>query len=319
MVPNNRVTLFLMAMSVIVFCGIPFSAIYVGPSSTWAQGRTTGGGPARGGPGDSGDRGGRGGTGGQGQTPPGMSMPGMLPWGAYAPSDDEITRVLNAIRMRDPSKANELETIRKTTPQFFMDALRPTPEYNNLMATRINILRTSRRSDFIKWLELYVPTVADELNRLRAINDVLYVNRYDLAWQKYSNVFDKSQKNSDPNWSKNLVEDFELEEKQNNLLTQIRDPRIFQNPSRRNELESQLKEVVSKRYDISVQQQHIEYEQLLRQLDDLQSLIQTKLDDLKKRGDPNEKAQIVESRMQYLTRPMMRGIGGGGGRGGGRR
>jgi hypothetical protein len=314
MVPKNRVTLILVVISIIVFCGIQF---YVGADSAWAQGRGMNTGPSMGGGGmrDMGDRGGRTGLPGSGQTPPGMSMPGMAPWGSYTPTDDEITRVMDAVRRRDPNKAKELEAIRKTTPQFFINALRQTFEYNNLMATHINDIRTQRRSDFIKWLEQYVPKEADELKRLSSQPE-LYVRRYDLAWQRYSNVFDKSQKNSDPNWSKNLVADLELEDQQNRLRGQLWNPRIP--TEQRNEIESQLKEVVNKRYDINVEQKKIEYEQLLRQLNDLHALIQIKLQDLRRWDDPNEKTQAVNDRMKYLI--PMRGFGGGPGpdiRGGG--
>jgi hypothetical protein len=319
MIPKNRVTLILMVVSVIIFCGIPFSSIYVGPGSTWAQGRTTGGGITGGpsmNPGDRGDRGGRGGPGSMGQAPLGVSMPGMSPWGPYTPTEDEISRVMDAVRRRDPNRAKELETIRKTTPQFFINALRQTPEYNNLMTTHIMDVRTQRRSDFIKWLEQYIPKEAEELNRLRSQSPELYVIKYDSVWQRYNSVFDKSQKNSDPNWSKNLVADLELEDQQNNLRMRLWDPRIPQN--QRSEIESQLKEVIGKRYDINVEQKNIEYEQLLRQLNNLQALIQTKLKDLERWRDPNEKTKAVDDRMIYL-RPM-RGFGGGPGpdiRGGG--
>jgi hypothetical protein len=305
--PNSRTGLIFLVITILILCGMPFSAKYIGQNTAVAQMDLRGSAAGRmniSPPGQGTDRGGRGGD--RGGQPGGMSgFTGPFGRGSFPLSDDEIRRVLEALRKSDPNKANELEKIRYSNPQSFMEGLRTTKEYNNLIDNRISRSDAQRRSEFLTWLEQYVPREAEKLKELKTRDLNLYSNAYELTWRKYSRVFDQSQQNSDPNWSRLLVRDLDLTETQTMLTGQIRNP--MNSPQKRNGLEAQLREIVGERYDIGLKQRKITYQQQLQRLKDLEAYIDVQLDELKRGEDPNEKSKMIESQMRIILNPFMRG------------
>jgi hypothetical protein len=212
-------------------------------------------------------------------------------------TDEEVNRIISSLKQSDPNKAMELLELRKKEPERFMAELKRYgyAEFDTIIKERIEMWRSRRRAEFLEWLNKSVPKEAEDLAKLKEKEPDLYAKKYDLAWQKYVRIFDQSR------WSPELAEvlltDLELEERQEVLLNKIKAAKSGQE---RNELISQLEEVVSDRYDLIVRRKQIAYERLLKRLEELQKQVKDSIDDIGKWRDETFKFENVRERIKYL-------------------
>jgi hypothetical protein len=242
---------------------------------------------SRGGPDD---RDGRGG-------PPRGGRPGRPDGPRRRPelSDEQIDTVLQELSKRDPNAAKELAELRKTDPNEFRSELRTNawPEISKIIMSSLAVRRQTR---FLEWLEEYVPKEAEELARLKDQDPNLYDQKYELTWRIYGLIYERTRRN--PELAKVLVADLQLRERQHELQNKYR---AAENEEEKNEIEAQLQEVVSNRYDLIVRQKKLEYEQLLGRLEALQNEVKASLHDIENWLDKDFKEKTVKKRVEYLT------------------
>jgi hypothetical protein len=210
-------------------------------------------------------------------------------------TDEQIDNILGELKKRDPNTAQELAELRTKDPEEFRNELRrhAGPEIGKVI---MEMWANRQRAEFFEWLEKYVPKVAEELTQLKEEEPELYAQKYDLTWQKYRRIYDRARRS--PELAKVLVADLQLAEREETLHRQIR---TAENETDKNELMAQLENVVSDRYDLIVRQKQIEYEQLLKRLEELQKQVRASLEDIAVWRDPEFKAKNVKERIENLT------------------
>jgi hypothetical protein len=229
---------------------------------------------------------------------PGRGAPGPR---RIEPTKDEIDRILESFRQRDPKAAADLAKLRKKNPARFMDELRKRArdEFAKIMRERRNNFlekwRERRRNDFLKWLQKTFPSDAQEMAELKDSDPNLYGRKYDLAWRSYGRIFDESGRN--PELGNILVEDVKLKRIEDGLVSKIK---ASTDQGEKEKLEAELEQVIGNRYDLILKRKQLIYEWLLKRLDELQKRINDSRADMLKYQDPKVKAENVEQRAKSL-------------------
>jgi hypothetical protein len=210
-------------------------------------------------------------------------------------SDEQIDSVLAELKKRDPNSAKELTDLRKKDPNEFRNQLRMTagPEIGRII---MSSWAERRQTEFLEWLEKYVPKEAEELAQLKETETELYTKKYELIWQKYGRIFGRTRRN--PELAKVLIADLELRERQRELQNKYRTADAEED---KKELEARLEVVVSDRYDLIVRQKQMEYEQLLKRLEELQKEVKASLKEIETWLDKGFKEKTVQEHMEDLT------------------
>jgi hypothetical protein len=321
---NSRVTWFLAIIAVTIFWVLPSSFNHSKQNTLLAQNNPGPSGPGaspgnirgsgqipRGGEqgnlgGRGGDPGARGGSargGGPGRGTEGGMQPGGGRGPSFTLSESDIDQLIQQVQQRDPNAATGLRNLRTTNPMLFNIELRRTPEFGKLVDHRLAQQRGRVPSEFLEWLGKYVPNDANDLSNLRQSNPDLYFERYNRESQKYRNIFEQTRTSTDPNLARILITDMNLGDAQNRLQAQFRNST---NEQEKNRLSAQIKEVVTERYDIIIQRKQLQYQQLLRELNNLQQQIKASIDDIDKWKDEKVKEKAIEEQLKILTAPQSR-------------
>jgi hypothetical protein len=212
-------------------------------------------------------------------------------------TEEEIDRIMEGLKQRDPEKAKELAKLREKEPEKFKAELRRHggEELGKVIRERIEQGRQKRRADFLKWLAENVPKEAEELAKLKDKDPDLYTKKYDLLRRKYGRIFEESRRN--PELAKVLMEDLELQKKRDELLGKIKAAR---NERQKKKLTEQLEEVVSLRYDLIVRRKQIAYARLLKWLEELRNRIRESREEINKAQDEKTKDENVKQRTKEL-------------------
>jgi len=186
-------------------------------------------------------------------------------------TDEEIDRVMKALKESDPAKAKELAELRVKDPNQFQAELRThgREEVGKIIRERIETWRQRWRTEFLEWLQKNYRREAEELERLKQRDPDLYVDKFDLTMEKYRPIW-VAVRRGNTELAEVLKEDLELKERRAELLRAIK---VAKSEKEKKELTGQLQEVVSRRYDLIVKQKEIAYERLLRWLKELQNRI----------------------------------------------
>jgi hypothetical protein len=213
------------------------------------------------------------------------------------PTNEEIDRILESLKQRDPNAAADLTKLRKKDPGKFMDELRrrARDELGKIIRERIEKWRQQRRNEFLDWLQKTFPDEAQELARLKERNPDLYSKKYDLAWRSYGRIFDESGRN--PELANILVEDLKLKNREDDLVGKIK---ASTNQSEKEKLNVQLEQVIGNRYDLILRRKQLAYEWLLKRLDELQKRIKQSRTEMLKYQDPKVKEENVKQRTKSL-------------------
>jgi len=218
----------------------------------------------------------------------------------YELSDEEIDRVLEELRKRDPKEAKELTKLREKDPEKFRAQLRERAreEYAKVVRERIENWREQRRVDFLEWLGKNVPREVEELAKLEKKDADLYSKKYELLRRKYSHIFDESRRS--PELAEVLLEDLQLQRKRDEIVKKIK---AAKSDEQRQKLTAQLEEVVALRYDLIVRRKQITYERLLKWLDELQERVK------KSRAEiaDAQKKEIKEKNVKERTKQLLEG------------
>ncbi len=229
--------------------------------------------------------------------------PGGGRGGRFELTDEELNRIMDGIRQRDPEKAKEMEELRQKDPDRFRSELRKHAgeEFGVIMKERMENFRRDRQNEFIEFLEKYVPKEAQELSTLKDRDPELYSRKYDLARQKYERVSVWAKRS--PEMAEVLVADIQLQDKQDELVGKIK---AAKNEQEKEKLMAQLKEVVGNKYDLIVRRKQIAYEWLLKRLEALQKEVNENKNEIIKYMDEKAKEENVKERVKYLTEDSLK-------------
>jgi len=212
-------------------------------------------------------------------------------------TDEEIDRVMKGLKESNPAKAKELEKLRETEPEKFIDELRKhgRDEFGKIIRERIEKWRSTRREEFLEWLAKVAPKEKRELDKLKGKDPNLYTNKYELTWRKYGRIFEESKRNSE--LADILLEDLKLQKRRDELLKKIN---ATKSEKEEKKLVAELEEVVAGRFDLIVRRKQIAYERLLKWLEELQKQIRKSRGDIAEWRDDKSKIAEVKKRIQDL-------------------
>jgi len=218
----------------------------------------------------------------------------------YELTDEEIDRVLQELKKRDPKQARELTKLREKDPEKFRAGLREhaREEYGKVVRERIEKWRQQRRADFLEWLGKSVPKEFEELAKLENKDADLYSKKYALVQRKYGHIYDESRRS--PELAEVLLEDLQLQKRRDEIVKKIK---AAKSDEQRQKLTAQLEEVVALRYDLIVRRKQITYERLLKWLEELQNRIQKSKAEI---ADALKK-EIKEKNVKERTKQLLEG------------
>lgn len=215
----------------------------------------------------------------------------------FEPTEEEINRILEDFKKRNPQKAKELSELQKKDPRKFRDELERNAreEFGEIVRERIDKYREQRRLDFLKWLEENVPDQSQELARLNERSPDHYWKKFELIWRKYRHVYEENRRN--PESAGILLEDVKLKDRRDELIQKIK---TTKNRNEREKLIAKLEEVIGLRYDVILRRKQMAYERLLKRLEDLRIQMRESRQDILKYQDPKTKDENVKQRAKEL-------------------
>jgi len=221
--------------------------------------------------------------------------------GTFELTDEEIDRLLKAVKESDSKKAEEIAELRANNPKKFKEELKKhaREEYDRIVGERverwIESRRQERRAAFKDWLKKNVPQLADELEKIKGRDPDLYARKYDWAYEKYHRIFDESRRH--PEEARVLLEDLKLQDKRDYLVGKIK---RTNNKKDKQRMIAQLERVLSDRYDLIVIRRQMAYERLLRRLENLQNYIKKSRDEIEEHKKEDIKDENIKQRIKTL-------------------
>jgi hypothetical protein len=212
-------------------------------------------------------------------------------------TDEEIDRIMEGLKQRDPQKAKELAELRKKDPEKFKFELgrHAREEFAKLMQERMEKWHQQRRAEFLDWLEKNYPRETRDLANLRERDPNLYEKKLGSMRERYGPIRDAERRN--PELAEVLKEDLRLKEREDELVSKIK---ATTNQKEKEKLTAELEEVVGDRYDLILRRKQIAYERLLKELEELQNRIKESHAEMLKSQDSKVKAENVKQRCKDL-------------------
>ena len=224
-------------------------------------------------------------------------------------TEEEVNRLLEAVKKSDAKEAREIAGLQKKDPDKFREELRlnAREEYDKIRVERFEKWwerrRQERRAEFIDWLKKNVPEVASELAKLKDKDPDVYARKYDWAYEKYRRAFDESKDH--PEMTKVLLEDLKLQDRRDYLVSKIKRTKSEKDKKR---LTAQLERVLSDRYDLIVIRKQRVYERLLRRLEGLQNWIKKSRAEIEEAKKKEIKNENIKERIEILVEGRKKGI-----------
>ena len=204
---------------------------------------------------------------------------------------------MQGLKQRDPKKAKELGELRTKDPEKFKAELGRSAhdELAKLMEERMEKWRQQRRTEFLDWLEKNYSREARGLANLKERDPNLYDKKLGSMREKYGPIRDAERRN--PQLAEVLKEDLRLKDREEELVAKIK---ASTNQKEKEKLDAELDEVVADRYDLILRRKQIAYEQLLKQLEEMQNRIKDSHAEMLKYQDSKIKSENVKQRKKDL-------------------
>ncbi|MEJ2647750.1 MAG: hypothetical protein P8016_04990 [Sedimentisphaerales bacterium] len=298
----NRITLFMVILAVAALVSLPASIAQ--PPGSGRGGQRAGGDRT----GRSGDRGdGRGAAdrpnrgGGRGDVGPGGRSGGR--GGPQRMSREELTdaqidRILKAYSERDPEGAKRLQEQRTTmTRERFQQAL-------TMAAWAETFAERDQYREYNRILELCEKCMPDEAKGIRELRDTnydLYKQRLDSLRDKYRMIWPRITSPRTPQeLVPVIVRDFQLGNKERELSWQYANTT---DPEDKESILANIRDVVSARYDLGVQQREIQYKQIQKEMDALKTRLDAEMKAVEKMKDPQARETGISFRVDSVISP----------------
>lgn len=243
--------------------------------------------------------------------------------------EDRINQILLQIRNQNPARADELEKLRKENPDAFRSQLRmevlrlyqqpagpaaqdgpakggpqgpaaqarppqpggSRPEPGSPERWRERWER--KHDDFVVWLDKNYPPEAIALKQIRDKEPDKYMERVMEKMHTYDPIREAERRN--PKLAQLMKDDLEQQKQRDALLKQIHSA----NEKDKEKLMTDLKDNVSRRFDIIMARKQIQYDDLKTRLQELQKEVQKQEKDLDKLK--NNKDNAVKEHLDELT------------------
>ena len=212
-------------------------------------------------------------------------------------TDDEIGRIMNSLKESDPAKAKDLEKLRSEDPNRFRLELRRHggEEFGRIVRQRIERWRNQRRDEFLQWLEKNYHNEAEGLAKLKDKDPELYNKKFDLLLRKYGPIQDEEKRS--PELAEVLKEDLELRRICDELIGKIKSSK---DEKEKKGLVEDLEVVVGRRYYLIIKRKQIEYERLLKRVEELQKHLKQSKAEIDEWRNENSKNENVKNRVNEL-------------------
>ena len=149
-----------------------------------------------------------------------------------------------------------------------------------------------KHEEYLDWLKENYPEEAQELEKVRQENPELYMRRVMHSGRKYGRIAEAAKDN--PELAAVLKEDLELKDERDEIIQKLRSAEDGDKEA----LTAELKEIISKRFDLIVQRKQLQHKQLLEKLEKLKKQIEeSETEAAKWEATKDEK---VESRLKEL-------------------
>jgi hypothetical protein len=296
MITNRSIILLLTIAAMITINSLPCRAARKDANSIWTEEELKGPGVPERGQRSGGPEIGRG---------PGGPERGRGPGGPerFELTNEEINRILNSLKQSDPNAVKELEKLRKEDPEKFQAELRKygREEFGKIIRERIDGWRRQRQTDFIQWLGKNYPKESENLAKLRETEPNVYMEKYEHIRNKYWQIFDEERRN--PELAEILKEDLVLKDKRDELVIRFK---AANNEKDKQKLMAELEEVVGRRFDLIVRRKEMEYERLLKWLEELRNRARESRDEIDKKWKNEQfKIENVKKYIKDLTEPSL--------------
>ncbi len=150
-----------------------------------------------------------------------------------------------------------------------------------------------RHEEFVAWLEKNYPKEAGNLEKQKEKDPAQYVKQVAKKREKYGEIMEAETKN--PKYAKVLKEDMKLKQTRDGLIRKIKNA----NADQKEELQAELRETVSKRFDMVIKKKEFKYKALKQRLEKLQKQVATRQAELDKLVQSKDKA--IADRMKELV------------------
>jgi|SRR3972149_1193132 len=217
--------------------------------------------------------------------------------GRFELTDEEIGRIMNRLKESNPEKAKELEKLRSEDPNRFQFEIgrHGGEEFDKIIRERIENWRQKVQAEFLEWLTKNYRQEADKLGGLKEKDPDLYWKKFDLIREKYWRIFEEEKRN--PELAEVLKEDLELRKRCDELIGGIKSTK---DDKEKKELTGQLEEVVGRRFDLIIRRKQIEYERLLKRVEELQKQLNESKAEIDAWREEKFKNENVKSRVNEL-------------------
>jgi hypothetical protein len=205
-------------------------------------------------------------------------------------SPERVERMLERIRKADPQAADRLQKLYNENPDVFRKESReymrahrqeifpnwrpPEPEedlgsgHHGEPEWRERMREMQKKNEeYLNWLKENYPAEANELEQVRQENPGLYIRRLMQSGRKYGPVAAAAKNN--PALAAVLKQDIELKDQRDQILMKLQSAK----PEDKDALTAQLKDIVSKRFDLIIQRRQLQQQELLKRLEDLKKQV----------------------------------------------
>jgi len=201
--------------------------------------------------------------------------------------------MLERIRETDPQSADRLKALHENDPEAFKEELQEYmqshrrdmygdkqregpgpnegkgPHERGGRAWRERMKEMQKKhEEYLSWLEENYPEEANGLEQTRKENPWLYMRQLMKSGRKYGPVAEAAKNN--PELASVLKADIELRDTRDEILKKLDSAK----PEEKEALKVQLKEIVSKRFDLIVQRKQLRHKELLNKLEDLKRQVE---------------------------------------------
>lgn len=239
------------------------------------------------------------------------------------PKPEIVERVLDRIAQNDPELAEELRALHESNPDAFRKRIieliqaqrTPGPDDERLSPPgmepegrkdregrgergggRMGLASKGRMdrhvNEYMDWLRENYPEEHETLSALREKEEATFHRRFELSLRKYGRIMSIQKRN--PELAEVLKEDLVLKERRDEILEEVR----FASAEEKDALKAELNAIVSTRFDLIVRQKELQYQSLLRKLEELEAEIEKRQQEVNSLIE--RKPESVESRVAEL-------------------
>ncbi|MFA5785097.1 MAG: hypothetical protein WC962_09485 [Phycisphaerae bacterium] len=237
-----------------------------------------------------------------------------VPWTEFDfISPEHVQMMLYGIRRIAPQKAGRLERLYETNFEAFKkestefmrehrDELFPgwgksddkepgKGPHNRMWQEQMKEMQ-KRNEEYLNWLKQNYPAEANELEQARKDDPGLYMRRLMKSGRKYGAVAAAAKTN--PQLAEVLKKDIELKDRRDEILKKLE----IAQTDEKDVLVAQLKDVVAARFDVIIQRQQMQHQELLERLKKLEKRVKDSEQEVEKWKASKDKE--VEARVKKL-------------------